>query len=40
MTQKIHEKKRNAASNIRWQFVQDPCRIVFETYRCAWNRSL
>jgi len=32
--------KKNAASNSCWQSVQDPCRFVFENYRCAWNRSL
>ena len=28
----MHEKKRNAASNLCWQSEQDPCliRIVFE----------
>jgi len=30
MTQKIQEKKWNAASNSCWQSVQDPCRIVLE----------
>jgi len=32
VTQKMHEKKRNAASNLCWQPEQDPCRIriVFE----------
>jgi len=25
VTQKIHEKKRNAVSNLCWQSVQDPC---------------
>jgi len=38
---KVTRKKRNAASNLSWQSVglQDPCRIVFENFRCAWNRS-
>jgi len=39
VTQKIHEKKRNAVSNLCCQSVQDPCRIVFENCWCAWNRS-
>jgi len=39
VTQKQHEKKRNAASNLCWKFVQDPCLIVFENGGCAWNRS-
>ena len=30
VTQKIDEKKRNAASNACWESVQDPRRIVFE----------
>jgi len=32
-------KKRNAASNVCWQFVQGPCHIMFENCTCSWNRS-
>ena len=30
MTQKLHEETWNAASDLCWQSVQDPCHIVFE----------
>jgi len=39
MTQKLHEETWNAVSNLCWQSVQDPCRILFENCRCSWNRS-
>jgi len=39
VTQKLHEETWNALSNLCWQSVQDPCRIVFENCRCSWNRS-
>jgi len=39
VTQKLHEETWNASSNLCWQSVQDPCRIVFENCRCSWNRS-
>jgi len=41
VTQKLHEETWNAASNLCWQSVQDPCGrpIVFENCRCSWNRS-
>ena len=38
VTQKIHVKTRNTSSNLCWQSVQGPCRIVFENCRCACNR--
>ena len=34
----LHEETWNAANNLCWQFVQDPCHIVFENCRCSWNR--
>jgi len=38
VTQKLHEETWNAASNLCWQSVQDPCLIVFENCRCSWYR--
>jgi len=32
---KTARNKRNAASSICWQSVQDQCRILFENSRCA-----
>ena len=40
VTEKLHEETWNAASNLCWQSVQDPCRMLFENCRCLWNRSL
>jgi len=37
--QKVHEKKRNAASSLCCQSVQSPCHIVFKNCRCACKRS-
>jgi len=39
VTQKLHEKNRNAASNLWWQSVQDPCHTVFDNCSCPCNRS-
>jgi len=36
---KLYEETWNAASNLPWQSVSNPCRIVFENCRCSWNRS-
>jgi len=35
----LHEEAWNAASDLCWQSVQDPCRTLFENCRCSWNRS-
>jgi len=37
---KLYEETWNAASNLRWHSVQDPCRIVFENCRCSWHSDL
>jgi len=41
VTQKLHEETWNAASNLCWQYVEDPCGRfnVFENCRCSWNTS-
>jgi len=39
VTRKLHEETWNAASNVCWQSVQEPCRIVFDKCRCSWKRS-
>jgi len=38
VTQKLYENHRNAVSNLWWQSVQDPYRIIFENCKCACNR--
>jgi len=39
VTQNLYEETWNAASNLCWRSVKDPCRIVSKNCRRSWNRS-